>query len=63
MNMVAPVGNVYHAGTLSGNPVSVTAGLETIGTIRKTENFYKNLEERVSGLVVKIQDLILMRES
>ena len=58
MNMVAPVGNVYHAGTLSGNPVSVTAGLETIGTIRKTENFYKNLEERVSGLVVKIQDLI-----
>ena len=58
MNMVAPIGNVYHAGTLSGNPISVTAGFETISAIRKTDDFYKVLSERVSNLVSEIQDLI-----
>ena len=30
MQMIAPAGPVYQAGTLSGNPVAVTAGIETL---------------------------------
>lgn len=58
MDMIAPVGNVYHAGTLSGNPVSVSAGLETIGILQKTENFYEILNKRTKQLVNKIEGLI-----
>ncbi len=35
MELVAPSGGVYHAGTFSGNPVSITAGLKTIETIER----------------------------
>lgn len=58
MDMIAPVGNVYHAGTLSGNPVSVSAGLETIGILQKTEDFYEILNKRTKQLVNKIEELI-----
>ena len=33
MEMVAPLGPVYQAGTLSGNPVAMAAGLATLGTV------------------------------
>jgi glutamate-1-semialdehyde 2,1-aminomutase len=36
MEMVAPMGCVYQAGTLSGNPVAMAAGLATIKTLKKT---------------------------
>ncbi len=45
MQMLAPVGYVYQAGTLSGNPVAVTAGIETLN-ILKTGEIYKNLKEK-----------------
>lgn len=40
MQQVAPLGPVYQAGTLSGNPVAVAAGLTTLQTIDKTPNLY-----------------------
>ena len=43
MEQVAPIGPVYQAGTLSGNPVAVTAGLATIE--RLTPALYAHLEE------------------
>jgi len=45
MQMVAPVGPVYQAGTLSGNPVAVTAGLETLRQL-KSKRIYRDLEEK-----------------
>jgi glutamate-1-semialdehyde 2,1-aminomutase len=43
MKMIAPSGAVYQAGTLSGNPLAMTAGLETLKAIEADENFYQNL--------------------
>ncbi len=42
VDLIAPLGNVYQAGTLSGNPVSMAAGIATL-EILEQENFYKNL--------------------
>jgi glutamate-1-semialdehyde 2,1-aminomutase len=45
MERLAPVGPVYQAGTLSGNPISVAAGLATLGTLRDTRGAYERLEQ------------------
>jgi len=44
MKNLAPVGDVYQAGTLSGNPAAMAAGLATLAELR-TEGFYERLEE------------------
>ena len=44
MERLAPVGPVYQAGTLSGNPVSVAAGLATLTAVRDTAGAYERLE-------------------
>jgi glutamate-1-semialdehyde 2,1-aminomutase len=44
MERLAPVGPVYQAGTLSGNPVSVAAGRATLETLRTTPGAYERLE-------------------
>jgi glutamate-1-semialdehyde 2,1-aminomutase len=45
MQLLAPVGPVYQAGTLSGNPLSVACGLATLKTLRDTPAAYDRLEE------------------
>jgi glutamate-1-semialdehyde 2,1-aminomutase len=45
MDMVAPVGPVYQAGTLSANPVGMVAGLTTLKKAKR-ENIWKTFEER-----------------
>jgi len=57
MNMIAPVGDVYHAGTLSGNPVSVRAGFETISILRENPSIYSDLEVKVIYLTEKIKKI------
>ena len=49
MSRVAPLGEVYQAGTLSGNPLAVTAGLTTLRLLNKP-GVYQQLEERSSYL-------------
>jgi glutamate-1-semialdehyde 2,1-aminomutase len=44
MEQVAPTGPIYQAGTLSGNPLAMTAGLATLGAIGKP-GFFERLEE------------------
>jgi glutamate-1-semialdehyde 2,1-aminomutase len=39
MDLLAPIGPVYQAGTLSGNPVSVRAGLETLSILKETNPY------------------------
>ena len=58
MNLISPIGNVYHAGTLSGNPISVTAGIETISILKKNPEIYKNINKKTEILVNKINNLI-----
>jgi len=43
MEMIAPKGPVYQAGTLSGNPLAMTAGYHTLKIIDEDKNFYKKL--------------------
>jgi len=58
MDMIAPQGAVYHAGTLSGNIVSVTAGLTTLSIIKSDKSFYKKLEEKTVYLTDEIKKII-----
>lgn len=46
MENVAPVGKVYQAGTLSGNPIAVTAGIETLKILSENKNIYTELEKK-----------------
>ncbi|AJC48926.1 glutamate-1-semialdehyde 2,1-aminomutase [Allofrancisella guangzhouensis] len=50
MQMVSPAGPVYQAGTLSGNPIAMTAGLTTLEKISK-EGFYEELSAKTTKLV------------
>ncbi len=47
MNCVAPDGPVYQAGTLSGNPLAMTAGIATLKLLQQPR-FYKQLEEKAA---------------
>ncbi|MGH9557544.1 MAG: glutamate-1-semialdehyde 2,1-aminomutase [Terriglobales bacterium] len=52
MDMVAPLGPVYQAGTLSGNPLAMAAGLATLRYLRDNRrHFYNELEARAHTLV------------
>ena len=50
MQCVAPVGPVYQAGTLSGNPVAVTAGIETLKILSNEREVYERLDRKTSVL-------------
>ena len=50
MSMVAPAGPVYQAGTLSGNPLAMTAGIKTL-EILKQEGSYERLESMTKRLI------------
>ena len=44
----APLGGVYQAGTLSGNPVAVTAGIETLKILKEDTGIYNKIEENTT---------------
>ena len=58
MDCLAPNGDVYQAGTLSGNPLAMRAGLTTLQIIKKDENFYKNLEKTTETLDFEIGKIL-----
>ncbi|VVD88514.1 glutamate-1-semialdehyde aminotransferase [Pandoraea iniqua] len=55
MAHLAPLGGVYQAGTLSGNPLAVAAGLATLKLIQ-APGFYEDLSKRTSKLVAGLVD-------
>jgi len=46
MEHIAPLGKVYQAGTLSGNPLAMIAGITTLKILKKNPSIYKELEEK-----------------
>ncbi|SFV80066.1 Glutamate-1-semialdehyde aminotransferase [hydrothermal vent metagenome] len=50
MEFIAPLGPVYQAGTLSGNPMSMSAGLAMLKVLSADKNFYQHLNAKVQKL-------------
>ncbi|MBO6632908.1 MAG: aminotransferase class III-fold pyridoxal phosphate-dependent enzyme, partial [Psychroserpens sp.] len=50
MSHLAPLGNVYQAGTLSGNPLAMAAGLAMLRSINEDSGLFKRLEEKTAYL-------------
>jgi len=57
MEMLSPVGPVYQAGTLSGNPVAMSAGLATIKKLKQNPEIYKSLEEKAKKLMSEMKTI------
>lgn len=56
MSKLAPLGNVYQAGTLSGNPVAVAAGLKTLEIISRA-GFFEHLTSQTQKLMVGMKQM------
>lgn len=56
MEMIAPEGNVYQAGTFNGNPISVKAGISTLNQL--DQDFYKNLNKKGNYLRNQISEIV-----
>ena len=55
MDMIAPIGPVYQAGTLSGNPLAMAAGIATLCQLKANrETFYRQLDENAGKLVAGV---------
>ena len=53
MNKVAPVGPIYQAGTLSGNPLAVSAGIAMLRYLKSHPEVYETVERRTAQLTAK----------
>ncbi len=51
MDKLSPDGPIYQAGTLSGNPIAMNAGLASLKKLKSTPNLYNQLEEKAQRLV------------
>jgi len=56
MNQLAPIGGVYQAGTLSGNPLAMAAGIKTLEII-SSNNFFKDLHKKSKFLLDGISNI------
>lgn len=57
MERVSPEGDVYQAGTLSGNPLAMAAGIKTLSILKKSD-CYERLDKMGSLLVEQIMDIL-----
>jgi len=60
MDHISPVGSVYQAGTLSGNPVAMAAGIAQLSELLKP-GFYDELHAKTAGFVKDIQGFVAER--
>ena len=58
MNKLSPRGDVYQAGTLSGNPLAMRAGLTTLQLIKNNPNFYEKLNKTTETLDFEIGKIL-----
>jgi len=54
MDLIAPLGPVYQAGTLSGNPLAMAAGYATLSYLREHKDIYKKLDQLAGELVAGV---------
>lgn len=62
MDFLAPLGPVYQAGTLSGNPVATTAGLAVLSELNRNKNIYRELDEKGQTLQRELKALFAKNE-
>ena len=55
MELIAPAGPVYQAGTLSGNPLAMSAGLATLRQLESTPDVYRTLADKTTELCSKLK--------
>lgn len=55
MGSIAPLGPVYQAGTLSGNPIAMAAGLKTLELI-SVDGFYESLDKKLTQLLMSLTE-------
>ena len=58
MNQLAPAGPVYQAGTLSGNPLAMAAGLNMVRALHENPSIYLELERRTEQLETGLQEIL-----
>ena len=58
MKHIAPLGNVYQAGTLSGNPLAMIAGFTLLSHLNKNPDIYNELEEKGNYLKSGLQEVL-----
>jgi glutamate-1-semialdehyde 2,1-aminomutase len=62
MNYLAPIGPVYQAGTLSGNPLAMAAGLTMLKELNKNEDVFQRLAEKTAYLEKGIEKVLTKNE-
>ena len=58
MSVVSPLGGVYQAGTLSGNPIATTAGITTLRILKEHPEIYTELEEKTKVLAAAAKEAL-----
>lgn len=61
MQHIAPLGNVYQAGTLSGNPIAMIAGFTMLEELKNNPAIYQSLEDKTQYLETGIRDVLTKR--
>lgn len=58
LDRLAPVGDVYQAGTLSGNPLATACGITTLSTLQQQPQIYSRLAQQTAALARGIEDTL-----
>jgi glutamate-1-semialdehyde 2,1-aminomutase len=58
MEHIAPLGKVYQAGTLSGNPIAMIAGITTLKILKENPSIYAELDEKTLYLHKGLEDVL-----
>ncbi len=58
MEHIAPIGNVYQAGTLSGNPIAMIAGYTMLNELKNNPSIYTELDEKTARLEKSLNDIL-----
>src|SRR5690349_19201000 len=61
MQHIAPLGNVYQAGTLSGNPIAMIAGYTMLNELKNNPSIYNELDEKGARLEKSLNDILTVK--
>lgn len=57
MQCISPIGKVYQAGTLSGNPIATTAGITALKILSENKNIYAEIDRKAAGLENALKEI------